>query len=50
MELFEVSMACQMKFEEFVGKNAGLWEAVHIISDFHTDIIINGLFYKVHNV
>jgi hypothetical protein len=42
--LFEVSMACQMEFEEFVGKDAGLWEAVHTFFDFHVDITINGLF------
>jgi hypothetical protein len=42
--LVEVSMACQTEFEEFVGKDAGLWEAVHILPDFHIDITINGLF------
>jgi hypothetical protein len=42
--LFEVSMACQTEFEEFVGKDASLWEAVHPFSDFHVDLIINGLF------
>ncbi len=42
MGLFEVFMACQMEFEEFVGEDAGLWEAVHTIPDFHVDITING--------
>ncbi len=44
MGLFDVSMVCQMEFEEFVGKDAGLWEAVHTFSDFHVDTTINGLF------
>jgi hypothetical protein len=44
MGLFEVSMACQTEFEEFVGKDASLWEAVHSFSDFHVDITINNLF------
>ncbi len=44
MGLFEVSMACQTEFEEFVGKDAGLWEAVHTLPDFHVDKIINGFF------
>jgi hypothetical protein len=42
--LFKVSMACQTEFEEFIGKDAGLWEAVHSFFDFHVDITINGLF------
>jgi hypothetical protein len=42
--LFKVSMAYQMEFEEFVGKDTGLWEAVHSFSDFHVDITINNLF------
>jgi hypothetical protein len=42
--LFKVSMACQTEFEEIVGKDSGLWEAVHIFPDFHVDITINGLF------
>jgi hypothetical protein len=42
--MFEVSMACQTEFEEFVGKDATLWEVVHSFSDFHVDITINGLF------
>jgi hypothetical protein len=33
-----------MEFEEFLGKDAGLWEAAHTFSDFHVDITINGLF------
>ncbi len=44
MGLYEVSMVCQMEFEEFVGKDAGLWEAAHTFSDIHVDITINGLF------
>ncbi len=44
MGLFKVSMACQTEFEEFVDKDAGLWEAVHFFSDFHVDITINSLF------
>ncbi len=44
MGLFEVSLACQPEFEKFVGKDAGLWEAIHSFSDFHVDITINGLF------
>ncbi len=44
MGLFKVSMVCQMEFEEFVGKDAGLWEAIHSFSDFHVDITTNGLF------
>jgi hypothetical protein len=40
--LFEVPMACKTEFEELVGKDAGLWEAVHTFSDFHVDITING--------
>jgi hypothetical protein len=42
--LFAVSIACQTEFEEFVGKDAGLWEAVHNFPDFYVDITINGLF------
>jgi hypothetical protein len=42
--LFKVSMACQPKFDKFVGKDAGLWEILHTCSDFHVDITINGLF------
>ncbi len=37
MGLFK-SMACKTKFEELVGKDADLWEAVHTLSDFHADI------------
>ncbi len=44
MGLFKVSMACQTEFEEFVGKDAGLWEAVQTFSDFYVDITINSLF------
>ncbi len=44
MGLFEVSMACKMEFEELVGKDAGLWEAIHTLPDFHVDITINGFF------
>jgi hypothetical protein len=40
----KASMACQMELEEFVGKDAGLWEAIHLFSDFHVDITINSLF------
>ncbi len=43
MGLFKVSMAGQPEFEKFVGKDAGLWEAIHSFSDFHVDININGL-------
>jgi hypothetical protein len=42
--LFKVSMACQTELEEFIGKDAGLWEAVHSVSDFHVDITINSFF------
>ncbi len=38
MGLFKVSMAGKMEFEELVGKDAGLWEAVHTLPDFHVDI------------
>ncbi len=45
MGLFEVSMACQMEFEVFVGKDAVFrGEAIHSFSDFHVDITINSLF------
>ncbi len=44
MGLFKVFMVCQTEFEEFVGKDAGLWEAVHSFSNFHVDITIKGLF------
>ncbi len=44
MGLFKVSMACQTELEDFVGKDASLWEAVRAFSDFHVDITINGLF------
>ncbi len=44
MGLFEVSMACQVEFEEFLGKDAGLWEAIHTLLDLHVDITINGFF------
>jgi hypothetical protein len=37
-------MACQKEFEEFVGKDAGLCEAIHTYPNFHVDITINGLF------
>ncbi len=30
--------------EEFVGKNAGLWEAVHAFADFHVDVSIKMLY------
>ncbi len=40
--LFKVPMACKMEFKEFVGENAGLWEAVHTLFDLHVDITING--------
>ncbi len=43
-------MACQTEFEKFVGKDAGLWEAVHSFSDFHVDLTINSLFCVAHNV
>ncbi len=44
MGLLEVPMACKMEFEEFVGKDAGLWEAIHTLSDFHVNITINHFF------
>jgi hypothetical protein len=44
VELIEVSMMCLMEFEEFVGKDAGLWEVIHTFSDFHVDIAFNNLF------
>jgi hypothetical protein len=37
-------MAWNMEFEELVGKDAVLWEAIHTLSDFHVDITINGFF------
>jgi hypothetical protein len=42
--LFEVSMAGKSEFEELFGKDVGLWEAVHTLSDFHLDITINDFF------
>ncbi len=42
MELFKLHMACKTEFEELVGKDAGLWEAVHTLSYFHVGITING--------
>ncbi len=44
MGLFKGSMVCQTEFEDFVGKDAGLWEAVHTLPDFHVDININSFF------
>ncbi len=44
MSLFKVSMAGKTEFEELVGKEAGLWEAVHTFPDFHVDITINCFF------
>ncbi len=44
MRLFEVPMACKTEFEELVGKDAGLWEAVHTLSDFHEGITISRFF------
>jgi hypothetical protein len=37
-------MACKTKFEELVGMDAGLWKAIHTLSNFHVDIPINGFF------
>jgi hypothetical protein len=42
--LFEVPMACKSEFEELVGKDAGLWEAIHTLSDFHVDVIFDDIF------
>jgi hypothetical protein len=44
VRLFKVPKACKTEFEELVGKDAGLWEAVHTLSDFYVDITINGFF------
>ncbi len=44
MGLFEVSMAGKSEFEELVGKDAGLWEAIHTLPDIHVEITINGFF------
>ncbi len=40
MRLFEVSVLCKSLLEEFVCKNASLWQAVHTLMDFHVDITI----------
>ncbi len=42
--LFKISVACQTELEKIIGKDAGLWEAVHSFSDFYVDITINNLF------
>ncbi len=44
MGLFEVTIACKTEFEELVGKDAGLWEAIRTVSDIHVDKNINGFF------
>jgi hypothetical protein len=31
VELFKVPMACKTELEELVGKDAGLWKAVHTL-------------------
>ena len=40
VRLLEISMAGEALAEEFVGKNAGLWEAVHSPAYFHVGITI----------
>jgi hypothetical protein len=35
-----VPMSCKSFFEEFVGKNPDLREAIHALSDFHEDVFI----------
>ncbi len=44
MGLFEVPMMCKTEFQELVGKDAGLWAAVHAFSDLHVDITIKRFF------
>jgi hypothetical protein len=44
MGLFEVPKTCKTEFEELVSKDASLWEAIHTLSNFHVDIIINSFF------
>ena len=38
--LFEISVACKAFFEEFVGKDACLWETVHPFPNLDVDITI----------
>ncbi len=43
MGLFMVPMSRKSFLEELVGKNPGLREAIHALSDFHEDVSIESL-------
>jgi hypothetical protein len=40
-------MTCQLFLEEFVGQDAGLWQAIHSLADLHVNVAIKDFFSKL---